>query len=118
MSPWFETHFHLQRVASTMQLSTDAKKPVPRADFFADPIFSICSVNSARKYAEIRLAPIDPAPLLAGKLCLFHRHGNKGVELCSVSRQTPWRTIRSLPSPQGSINTRSGFDDGSLQQVI
>jgi len=68
MSPGFETHYRLHRVVSAMQLSTDARKPVPRADFLAEripsDIFNL-SVNSARKYAEIRLAPIDPAPLLA-----------------------------------------------------
>jgi hypothetical protein len=55
MSPWFETHYRLRRVVSAMQLSTDARKPVPRADFLAEripsDIFNL-SVNSARKYAE------------------------------------------------------------------
>jgi hypothetical protein len=68
MSLWFETHYRLHRFASAMQLSADAKKPVPPADFLVEripsDIFNL-SVNSARKYAEIRLAPIDPAPLLA-----------------------------------------------------
>jgi hypothetical protein len=62
------THFRLYRVISAMQLGTDAKKPVPRADFLAEripsDIFNLF-VNSARKYAEIRSAPVDPAPLPA-----------------------------------------------------
>src|SRR6267154_2838113 len=38
MSPCFETHFRLYRVITAMQLGTDAKKPVPRADFLAERI--------------------------------------------------------------------------------
>ena len=68
MSPWFETHFRLHRVVSAMQLSTDAKKPVPRAHFLAEripsDIFNLFS-KFCPQYAEIRSAPIDPAPLLA-----------------------------------------------------
>ena len=55
MSPWFETHYRLHRFVSAMQLSTDAKKPVPRADLLAERIpsdvFNL-SVNSARNTAD------------------------------------------------------------------
>src|ERR1700721_1516407 len=100
MSLWFETQFPYtgSRVLCSLVRTQKSRfhELISSRIRITVGYFQICSVNSARKYAEIRLAPIDPAPLLAGKLCLLHRHGNKGVELCSVSRQTPWRTIRSI----------------------
>jgi hypothetical protein len=87
MSPWFETHFRLHR----------RKKPVPRVDFLVDTLgcFHLFS-KVCPQCAEIRLVPSIQHLCRPGKLCLLHRQANEGVELCSVSRQSP--TDRSRPA--------------------
>jgi hypothetical protein len=114
MSPCLETHFRLHRVASAMQLSTDAKKPVPRADFLAEripsDIFNLFSKFCPQTRKSDSLRSIQHL-CWHGKLCLLHRHGNKGVELCSVSRQTPWnnsldrRQRKDLSTPGAGSTT-------------
>jgi hypothetical protein len=97
MSPWFETHFRLDR----------RKKPVPRVNFLAEripsDIFNLFS-KVCPQYAEIRLVPSIQHLCRPGKLCLLHRQANEGVELCSVSRQTP--IDHSRPAGSHSLNLR------------
>ena len=88
MASWLETHFRLHR----------RKNPIPRAIPSRSgyhQIFSICSLNSDRNTRKSHRSHRSSTP--AGQVsCLLHRQANEEVELCSVSRQNPFRAVADL----------------------
>jgi hypothetical protein len=75
---------------------------VPIRDFqFVQPILTANTRKSDRPHRSS--TPAGPV-----KLCLLHRQENEGVELCSVSRQTP--IDHSRPPSQAKILHRTGAE--------